>query len=144
MLFLLIFTLDIHDTLTIMLLFLFTKLLMKIWFICVVTSLHWDVSIRFFGFLWCDEQAKPLIVMNYSNSTALSSESTVGCPPISCGCSELRLEALFAHYKKLRNVINPLFNPLRYSQSLRSQLRVVDSFTVPTMLIGLKLQIVKL
>lgn len=113
--FLLIFILDIHDTLTIMLLLLFTTLLMKIWFICVVTSLHQDVSIRFFGLLWCDEQAKPLIVMIYTNSTSRSGESTVGCPLKSSGCFRMRLEVLFAHCKKLRNVIHPLFNPLRYS-----------------------------
>ncbi len=130
MLFLLIFTLDIHDTLTIMLLFLFTKLLMKIWFICVVTSLHRDVSIRFFGLLWCDEQAEPLIVICYLNSTSLICGSAVGRPLNLVSFPSFWLEALFAHYKKLRNVINPLFNPLRYSQSLRLWVTVSDSFMI--------------
>lgn len=102
-------TLDIHDLLTIMLLFLFTKLLMKIWFICVVTTLHRDASIRFFGLLWCDEQAKLLIVTSYScewrGRRRVSSQS--------CGRLELTLEAPLAHYKKPRNIINWLFNPLR-------------------------------
>lgn len=81
------------------------------------------MSIRFADLLWCDaSKASYCEELLKVDSSKRQGHSRVSAK--ACGCLESNLEALFAHCKKSENVINSLFNPLRYSQRLRLQVRV--------------------